>query len=77
LHLNENPRSILEKKRGKKVKKRQEKTKKSTKSGKIEKKAKKCPVLLCKFVQNVTPDTNASFNVKIGKILRGKISLSK
>ena len=47
------------------------------KSGKIEKKVTKWHVLLCVFVKNCTPDTNASFNVKMGKLEWGKISVSK
>jgi len=33
--------------------------------------------MMQKNVQNCTPDTKALFNVKIGKILRGKIPVSK
>jgi len=33
--------------------------------------------MMQKTVQNSTPDTKASFNVKMGGLLRGKISLSK
>ncbi len=61
----------------KKRKKSQEKTRKRKKSGKNEQKRKKCHVLVQKNVQNFTPDTNTSFNVKMGKILRGKIPVSK
>ena len=69
LWLNENPRSILGKKRGKNVKKRKGF---EEKSGKNEKKAKKCPVFVQKNVQNFRPDTNTSFNVKIGSLSRLK-----
>jgi len=51
--------------------------KKVKKSGKIEQKAKKRHVFVQKSAQNFTPDTNALFNVKIGKFLRSKIPFSK
>jgi hypothetical protein len=52
-------------------------TKKSKKSEKKVKKSKKSQKKMQKDVQNCTPDTNASLNVKIGNFERGKISFSK
>jgi len=60
------------KKRQKKTKNDIKKGKKRKKSGKKLKKVKKWYVYVQKSAQNCTPDTNASFNVKMGKIQGGQ-----
>jgi len=60
----------------KKVKKKQKKTKKRTKSGKNEQKAKKWYVFVQKSVQNCTPDSKTSFNVKMGSFERAELGAS-
>jgi hypothetical protein len=61
----------------KKTKKRKKSYKMTKKRGKKEKKEEKLKKMMQKDVQNCMPDTETSFNVKIGKILRGKIPVSK
>ena len=58
-------------------KKRKKSYKMTKKRGKKERNEEKLKKMMQKDVENCTSDSKTSFNVKIGKILRGKISVSK
>ena len=59
------------------VKKLKKKRQKVQKSGEKRGKRRKIEKKVTKSAQNCTPDTKTSFNVKIGNLESGKISVSK